>query len=273
MSGTSYLLNRTVAGEYEDLKNLQAQRTKLEKAAFDYKNTTFQMDTLTDENRKLKAEIQNETNEKHKLETKSVKELDNIVAEIALLNNELLISRQELEKYQLYSEELEKNNCNWKQECELQSTKIEELVEIAEEANKKLHIAEEEYEGRKKDLITAKTSRHTFLEHKSSLDRHRHNHLLLEQDLSSLTQQNRELEAYIEGIQHDRVAQNSVLTKLEKENEALQESIARETLALEDELTGQKKIVSRQTDYIQDMRAEIDRLRKDNLQLKGLLDI
>lgn len=156
MSGTSFLHQKSISSDLEDLKRLQAQRDKLEKAAFDYKSKGYQLETLTHENDKLKAALEALRRERIELETGLVRRCSETEAEINVIEVEREFATTELQKYQEYTSELEKNNQNWKKENERQSAALEDLIYEAEELNSKIKSNENELCDRREEFNRAK---------------------------------------------------------------------------------------------------------------------
>ena len=186
MSGTSYLYNKSISSDIEDLKRIQTQRDKLEKAALDYKSKGYLLETLTHENDKLKAALSAVRKERAEIETNFVKKANETESEGNVIQLEHEYAIKELSKYQEYTEELEKNNENWKKENERQSAALEALVDEAEDLNYKIKANEEELCDRREDHNVAKLEQQEYIKLKHSLDRQRHNCQIIEKDRKSV---------------------------------------------------------------------------------------
>ena len=273
MSGTSYAFNKSIASDLEDLKKIQIQRDKLEKATFDYKSKSYILNTLTAENVKLKQALDEEVREKYRLDHNLAKKVQDYQHESEILTSELDITQSELEKYIVYADEIEKNNNNWRRECEKQSLALEELVEEAEGLSSKLKDAEEELYTRKEELNKAKSEKHSYLQLKSALDRQKHNYQILETDYKTFKKQNEDLKVYIEGLEEERIRAEGALGKLKSDAEDNHREIEKEVEHLTDELENNRSISNNQEQFIEELRAEIDLLRKQNVYLKNKLDL
>ena len=144
MSGTVNHLNRSIQVDIEDLKKLQSQRNKLDKIASDYRSKQFLVESLMQENNSLKQMLHHEQKEKSRLDGVVGRDLDDALKDDSIVQHELELSKLELEKYRVYADEIEKNNQNWRKECERQSLTLETLVQEAEELNSKLRDAEDD---------------------------------------------------------------------------------------------------------------------------------
>lgn len=273
MSGTSYYLNKSISEDNEDLKRLQIQRDKLEKAALDFKMKGFALGTLTAENNKLKKALEEETAENTRINRVLVKQLNELTTEHSVMSTELELSKAELDKYYIYAEEIEKNNLNWRKECEKQSQELEELIDEADSLNAKVRQAEQELHERKEELNKAKLERQSYIQLKASLERQKHNYQMLETEYNTYRGQNEELRAYVEGLEEERIRVDGALGRLEREGELARTEVERETMTLTEELESSKILARTQETFIHELRNEIDALKSRNHQLKIALDI
>ncbi len=273
MSGTIHHMNRSVASDIEDLKRLQTQRDKLEKIATDYKAKLYLVETLTSENARLKSCLSQEENERARLDGTVGRALDDTIKEDSIVQHELELTKAELEKYRIYAEEIEKNNKNWRQECERQSSTLESLVDEAEELGAKLRDAEDDLQSKREELTKAKADKQSYLQMKTALDRQKHNYQILENDYITFKKQNEELRHYIEGLEEERIKMEAVSEKIRQESNHNQNSIDKEVININDELEAQRDIAKSQESFIEELRIEIDQLRKQNLYLKSKLDL
>lgn len=273
MSGTSYSFNKSISSDVEDLKRIQTIRNRLEKATHDYQTKAHHLSTLTSENSKLKAALEAETKEQQRLNVGPRRHLNHLLAEHDLISNELDISQTETEKYKAYAAELEKNNLNWRRECEKQSNILADLVGEAEELNKKLIDADTELHQRRAELSQAMLERQSFVKSKAALDRQRHNLQILETDYQTLKKQNEELKIYIEGLEEERLQTEAIVSKAKREAVHSQAEISLEAQSLQGELENSRIIATNQERFIEELRVEVDQLRKQNLYLKNKLDL
>jgi chromosome segregation ATPase len=273
MSGTSYVMNKSITSDYDELKRLQVQRDRLEKATLDYKAKGYEISSLSAENAKLKQALADETKEKAKLDLVIQKQLATNVQEIALLKNETEFTMIELEKYKIYAEEIEKNNSNWRTECEKQSGALDDLAYQAETVNKELREKEECLHQKREELNQAKLERHNFIQLKAALDRQKHNQQILETDYQTFKKQNQQLKEHLAAVEEQRVRAQLEFEKLEVDSESNHAEIEREYNSLSDELDAQKIINGNQSSFINELKTEIDQLRRQNMFLKNKLDL
>lgn len=273
MSGTSYLYNKSISSDMEDLKRLQAQRDKLEKAALDYKSKGYHLETLTHENDKLKATLESLRRERLEIEAGLVKRVAHTEAELNVVEVEQQYAAAQLEKFQEYSAELEKNNDNWKKESEKQSSVLEGLIYEAEELNSKIKNNEAELCDRRESFNRAKLEQQDYIKLKHSLDRQRHNHQILDNDYNTFRKQNDDLKQYIGALEEERIKTAILVQKLEEESAHNKEDICREIETLQEELHTQKTIAGNHENFIDELRVEIDQLRKQNNYLKSKLEL
>lgn len=273
MSGTSYSFNKSISSDIEDLKRIQTIRNRLEKATYDYQAKAHHLSTLSSENAKLKAALEAETKEQQRLNSGPRRHLSHLASEHELIRNELEISQAETEKYRAYAAELERNNLNWRKECDKQSGVLADLVGEAEELNRKLIDADAELHQRRAELSQAMLERQSFVKSKAALDRQRHNLQILETDYQTLKKQNEELKVYIEGLEEERLQTEAILSKARREAQHTQAEISLEAQSLQGELENSRIIASNQEKFIEELRSEIDQLRKQNLHLKNKLDL
>jgi chromosome segregation ATPase len=273
MAGTSYSFNKSISSDIEDLKRIQVIRNRLEKATFDYQAKAHTLATLTSENSKLKVALEAETKEQQRLNAGPRRHLSHLVSEQDLIHSELEISQTETDKYKAYAAELERNNQNWRKECDKQGNILAELVGEAEELNRKLIDADTELHQRRSELSQAMLERQSFVKSKAALDRQRHNLQILETDYQTLKKQNEELKVYIEGLEEERMQTEAVVAKAKREAAHSQVEISLEAQSLQGELENSRIIASNQEKFIEELRTEIDQLRKQNLYLKNKLDL
>lgn len=273
MSGTSYVMNKSITSDYDELKRLQVQRDRLEKATLDYKAKGYEISSLSAENAKLKQALADETKEKAKLDLVIQKQLAANVQEIALLKNETEFTMIELEKYKIYAEEIEKNNSNWRTECEKQNGALDDLAYQAETVNKELREKEDSLHQKREELNQAKLERHNFIQLKAALDRQKHNQQILETDYQTFKKQNHQLKEHLAAVEEQRVRAQLEFEKLEVDSESNHAEIEREYNSLSDELDAQKIINGNQTSFISELKTEIDQLRRQNMFLKNKLDL
>lgn len=273
MSGTSYVMNKTILSDYDDLKRLQVQRDRLEKATLDYKSKGYAVETLTIENKKLKQELSDESREKSRLDSIVRKQLTGNVEEIALLKNEIEFTQVELEKYKIYSTEIEKNNDNWRLECGKQTDELEDLAFEAETLNNQINELENHLHSKREELNEAKLERQEFLKLKASLNRQKHNQQILETDYQTFKKQNQELKESIIGIEEKRIRSQLELEKFDAESQKNQNEIQREVRSLTDDFEAQKTISTSQRSFLDELKSEVDQLRKQNMYLKNKLDL
>ena len=108
---------------------------------------------------------------------------------------------------------------------------------------------------------------------KTALDRQKHNYQILENDYITFKKQNEELRHYIESLEEERIAMETTAEKIRIESQANQNVIDKEAASIIDELDAQKDIAKSQESFIEELRIEIDQLRKQNLYLKNKLDL
>ena len=273
MSGTSYVMNKSITSDYDELKRLQVQRDRLEKATLDYKAKGFEVTSLGAENSKLKLALAEESKEKARLDQVIQKQLAKNVQEIALLHNETEFTMIELEKYKVYAEEIEKNNSNWRSECQNQNSALEDLAYQAETIGKELLEKEGVLHQKREELNQAKLERHSYIQLKAALDRQKHNQQILETDYQTFKKQNQQLKEHMMIAEEERVKAQLELEKLEVESESNMAEIQREYSSLSDEVEAQKIINSNQSSFINELKTEIDQLRRQNMFLKSKLDL
>ena len=273
MSGTSYVMNKSITSDYDELKRLQVQRDRLEKATLDYKTKGFEVASLSAENSKLKQALAEESREKARLDQVIQKQLAANVQEIALLRNETEFTLIELEKYKIYAEEIEKNNSNWRSECQKQNGELDDLAYQAETIGKDLLEKEDALHQKREELNQAKLERHSYIQLKAALDRQKHNQQILETDYQTFKKQNQQLKEHLVVAEEERVKAQLELEKLEVDSESNLAEIQREHNSLSDELEAQKIINSNQSSFINELTSEIDQLRRQNMFLKNKLDL
>jgi chromosome segregation ATPase len=273
MSGTSYVMNKSITSDYDELKRLQVQRDRLEKATLDYKAKGFEVSSLSAENAKLKQALADESKEKARLDQIIQKQLAANVQEIALLRNETEFTMIELEKYKIYAEEIEKNNSNWRTECQKQNNVLDDLAFQAETIGKELLQKEETLHQKREELSQAKLERHHFIQLKAALDRQKHNQQILETDYQTFKKQNQQLKENLVIVEEERVNAQLELEKLEVDSESSLAEIQREQNSLNDEIEAQKIINSNQSSFINELKTEIDQLRRQNTFLKNKLNL
>ncbi len=273
MSGTSYVMNKSITSDYDELKQLQVQRDRLEKATLDYKTKGFEVASLSAENSKLKQALADESREKARLDQVIQKQLAANVQEIVLLRNETEFTLIELEKYKIYAEEIEKNNSNWRSECQKQNGELDDLAYQAETIGKDLLEKEDALHQKREELNQAKLERHSYIQLKAALDRQKHNQQILETDYQTFKKQNQQLKEHLVVAEEERVKAQLELEKLEVDSESNLAEIQREHNSLSDELEAQKIINSNQSSFINELTSEIDQLRRQNMFLKNKLDL
>lgn len=273
MSGTSYLYNKSISGDIEDIKRLQIQRNKLEKISLDFKAKGYQLETLTKENKRLKASLAALQRESKDIDLNLVGQLTEIETERGLAENELEIVSSELEKYRVYVVELEQNNDNWRRESENQAKVLETVVDEAEEISRKLREAEEELRVRREEQNRARLEQQEYAKLKYTLDRQRHNYEIVENDYNTFKRQNEDLREYIAALEEDRIKNEVLLERMEEEKVYNEEEITREAETLAYELETNKAIGENQENFIDELRVEVDQLRKQNAYLKSKLDL
>lgn len=273
MSGTNYVMNKSITSDCDELKRLQVQRDRLEKATLDYKAKGFELGSLTAENSKLKQALAEESKEKNRLDQLIHKQLAANVQEIALLRNEAEFTLIELQKYKVYAEEIEQNNANWRTECLNQNHALDDLAYQAETIGKELLQKEDALHLKREELSQAKLERHSYIQLKAALDRQKHNQQILETDYQTFKKQNQQLKEHMVVAEEERVKAQLELEKLEVESESNLAEIQREYNSLSDELEAQKIINSNQSGFINELKAEIDQLRRQNMFLKNKLDL
>lgn len=273
MSGTSYLYNKSISTDLEDLKRLQAQRDKLEKAALDYKSKGYLLETLTHENDKLKAALEAVRRERIEVEVNLVKRADELQAELNVMEVEQEFATKELLKYQEYTAELEKNNDNWKRETDKQNQTLEDLVNEAEELKDKIKRNEDSICDRREEYNRAKLDQQEYIKLKYSLDRQRHNHQILENDYNTFKKQNEDLKEYIGALEEERVRNEIMMQRVDEECEHNKNDIEREKATLHQEMQTQRLIAENNENFIDELRVEIDQLRKQNNYLKSKLEL
>lgn len=273
MSGTSYLHNKSISSDLEDLKRLQAQRDKLEKASLDYKSKGYLLETLTHENEKLKASLMAVRNESHDIQRMLTNRATNLEAEINVVETENEISIKELMKLQELTDVLEQKNESWKREHDRQAATLESLVDEAEDINSKIKANENEISARREEFNRAKLDQQEFIKLKHSLDRQRHNYQILENDYNTFKKQNDDLRQYISALEEERIKNELLLQRLEEEAQYNKEDIGREMATLQQEIETQRIISDNNINFIDELRVEIDQLRKQNNYLKSKIEL
>lgn len=273
MSGTSYLHNKSISSDLEDLKRLQAQRDKLEKASLDYKSKGYLLETLTHENEKLKASLISVRNESLDIQRMLTNRATNLESEINVVETENEISIKELMKLQELTDVLEQKNESWKREHDRQAATLESLVDEAEDINSKIKANENEICGRREEFNRAKLDQQEFIKLKHSLDRQRHNYQILENDYNTFKKQNDDLRQYISALEEERIKNELLLQRLEEEAQYNKEDIGREMATLQQEIETQRIISDNNINFIDELRVEIDQLRKQNNYLKSKIEL
>lgn len=273
MSGTSYFNNKSISSDIEDIKRLQMQRNKLDKASLDYKTKAYRLDTLTKENERLKAALKSMQRDSQSIDAGFVKDLKVIETDKSIAENEADAVVGELDRYRTYSRELEKNNENWRKESARQGEALEDLVDEAEDLTHKIQTLEDELRGRREEQNKSKLEQQEYLKLKHSLDRQRHNYEILENDYNTFKKQNEDLREYIAGLEEDRIRNEVLLERMEDEKEKNEAEIEREAQTLAHELETQKTIADNQENFIDELRVEIDQLKKQNKYLKSKLEL
>lgn len=273
MSGTSYFNNKSISTDIEDIKRIQMQRNKLEKISVDYKSKGYRLETLSQENEKLKAALKAMQRESQAIGAGISIDLRDIETDRHIADNEAAVVTGELDRYRIYAGELEKNNGSWKKESSRQADALEGLVDEAEGLTLKIRELEDELRVRREEQNKTKLEQQGYIKLKHSLDRQRHNYEIIENDYNTFKKQNEDLRDYIAGLEEDRIRNEVLLERMEDEKEKNEDEIEREASTLAHELETQRAIAENQENFIDELRVEIDQLKKQNKYLKSKLEL
>lgn len=273
MSAAGYVNQRNISSEYDYLKRLQVQRDRLEQTSKDYKQKGYQLNNLSSENSQLKQDLEYEMKEKEELIYLLDKKLADLTSDFDLVTGELEVTKVELDRYKVYAEEIEKNNQNWRRECEIQENKLTETKEESESMKKKISELEDKLRYYREEYNNAKLEKNAFVQLKSALERQKHNYQMLETDYTDLKRQNQELEAYLESLEANRIKSEGMIHSLRNEHQLTLQELDKEIEGMKDEILTHHQLSNTQEGFIDELKQEIGELREQNHFLKSKLNI
>lgn len=273
MSAAGYVNQRNISGEYDYLKRLQVQRDRLEQTSKDYKQKGYMLNNLSSENSQLKQDLEYEMKEKEELIYLLDKKLADLTSDFDLVTGELEVTKVELDRYKVYAEEIEKNNQNWRRECEIQENKLAETKEESESMKKKIGELEEKLRYYREEYNNAKLEKNAFVQLKSALERQKHNYQMLETDYTDLKRQNQELELYLESLEENRIKSEGMIHSLKNDHQLTLQELDKEIGGMRDEILTHHQLSNTQENFIEELKQEIGELREQNHFLKSKLNI
>lgn len=273
MSAAGYVNQRNISSEYDYLKRLQVQRDRLEQTSKDYKQKGYMLNNLSSENSQLKQDLEYEMKEKEELIYLLDKKLADLTSDFDLVTGELEVTKVELDRYKVYAEEIEKNNQNWRRECEIQENKLAETKEESESMKKKIGELEDKLRYYREEYNNAKLEKNAFVQLKSALERQKHNYQMLETDYTDLKRQNQELELYLESLEENRIKSEGIIHSLKNDHQLTLQELDKEIGGMRDEILTHHQLSNTQENFIEELKQEIGELREQNHFLKSKLNI